>query len=191
MTAKTTPRKAAQLTKKRRGGSRTLSSSHKDALIQGRRMSATVDRYLRALHTPKRRGRKVSKTRLGERLVSAQMRAKSGTGVDRVVASQEARGAQRPAGHVAHVGEPRYRDPRGRVRERGEAVQREPGYSIRGLARSRRPVGGADPSGDRSNPRLSVTARKARWCGRAPAAGRGRLLGLGSGRRGDRAVPPS
>ena len=92
MTAKTTPHKAAQLTTKRRGRARTLSSSHKDAVRhEGRRMSATVDRYLRALHTPKRRGRKVSKTRLGERLVSADMRAKSATGVDRVVASQEAR----------------------------------------------------------------------------------------------------
>jgi putative transposase len=36
---------------------RRLSASHKRALAEGRTMSATVDRYLSAVNTPKRRGR--------------------------------------------------------------------------------------------------------------------------------------
>ncbi len=45
-------------------GSHKLSPGHKQALAAGRTMSATVDRYLAAVNTPKRRGRKVSKEAL-------------------------------------------------------------------------------------------------------------------------------
>jgi hypothetical protein len=96
--AKKTARKPAKKTAKksmkrsvRRPVSRTLSASHKRALAEGRTMSATVDRYLAAVNTPKRRGRKVSQAALVERLGAAQERAKSATGVERVLAAQEVR----------------------------------------------------------------------------------------------------
>ncbi len=54
-------------------------------------MSATVDRYLAAVSTPKRRGRKVSEAVLVERLDTARARAKTATGVERVLAAQEVR----------------------------------------------------------------------------------------------------
>ena len=57
-------------------------------------MSATVDRYLSAVNTPKRRGRKVSKGALQQRLTDARAKAKSATGVDRVLAAQEVRDLQ-------------------------------------------------------------------------------------------------
>ena len=57
-------------------------------------MSATVDRYLSAVNTPKRRGRKVSKAALVERLAEARARAKSATGVDKVLAAQDVRDLQ-------------------------------------------------------------------------------------------------
>ena len=56
--AKKTPRKPAKKATKR-PAARRLSASHKRALAEGRTMSATVDRYLTAVNTPKRRGRKV------------------------------------------------------------------------------------------------------------------------------------
>ena len=70
---------------------RKLSAAHKQALAEGRTMSAVVDRYLSAVNTPKRRGRKVSKTALVQRLAEARTKAKSSTGVDKVLAAQEVR----------------------------------------------------------------------------------------------------
>jgi hypothetical protein len=92
--AKKTVRKPAKKAVKKsvkRPVSRTLSASHKRALAEGRTMSAAVDRYLAAVNTPKRRGRKVSHDALVERLGAAQARAKSATGVERVLAAQEVR----------------------------------------------------------------------------------------------------
>ena len=68
-----------------------MSAAHKQALSEGRAMSSTVDRYLAALHTPKRRGRKVSRATLVQRLASARTRAKSSTGIERVLAAQAIR----------------------------------------------------------------------------------------------------
>jgi hypothetical protein len=84
--AKKTARKATK-----RPAARKLSAAHKRALAEGRTMSATVDRYLSAVNTPKRRGRKVSKSALQQRLVDARTKAKSATGVDKVLAAQEVR----------------------------------------------------------------------------------------------------
>lgn len=92
--AKKTARKPAKKAVKKsvkRPVSRTLSAAHKRALAEGRTMSAAVDRYLAAVNTPKRRGRKVSQDALVERLGAAQARAKSATGVERVLAAQEVR----------------------------------------------------------------------------------------------------
>ena len=86
-------RKAAKKAAKR-PAQRTLSAAHKRALAEGRTMSATVDRYLSAVNTPKRRGRKVSKAALVQRLSDARQKAKSATGVDRVLAAQEVRDLQ-------------------------------------------------------------------------------------------------
>ncbi len=57
-------------------------------------MSATVDRYLAAVNAPRRRGRKVSKSTLEQRLSSARVRVKTATGIDRVLAAQEVRDLQ-------------------------------------------------------------------------------------------------
>jgi hypothetical protein len=54
-------------------------------------MSATVNRYLDAVTTRKRRGRKVSKATLEQRLVAARARFKTETGVDKLLAAQEIR----------------------------------------------------------------------------------------------------
>lgn len=70
---------------------RTLSATHKRAMAQGRTLSAIVDRYLLALNTPKRRGRKVSPAALRQRLADAQKRKGNTTGLDKVLASQEVR----------------------------------------------------------------------------------------------------
>ena len=96
---KTAAKKAAKPTKTtkkatKRSAQRTLSAAHKRALAEGRTMSATVDRYLSAVNTPKRRGRKVSKATLYERLADARERAKSATGVEKVLAAQEVRDLQ-------------------------------------------------------------------------------------------------
>ena len=69
--AKKAARKATKRTTKKatkRSTQRTLSAAHKRALAEGRTMSATVDRYLSAVNTPKQRGRKVSKATLTQRL---------------------------------------------------------------------------------------------------------------------------
>ena len=57
-------------------------------------MSATVNRYLEAVTTPKRRGRKVSKATLEQRLGAARTRFKTGVGVDKLLAAQEIRDLQ-------------------------------------------------------------------------------------------------
>jgi hypothetical protein len=88
--AKKTPKKTVKKSAKA-PMSRGLSASHKRALSEGRRMSATVDRYLAAVTTPKRRGRKVPQAVLVERLAAAQVRAKTATGVERVLVAQEVR----------------------------------------------------------------------------------------------------
>jgi hypothetical protein len=95
--AKKAAAKPARKTMKKavkRPAQRKLSASHKQALAEGRTMSATVDRYLSAVNTPKRRGRKVSKAALVERLAEARTRAKSATGVDKVLAAQDVRDLQ-------------------------------------------------------------------------------------------------
>ena len=92
--AKKAVRKPAKKAARKAPASRRLSASHKRALAEGRTMSATVDRYLSAVNTPKRRGRKVSKAALQQRLVDARAKAKSATGVDRVLAAQEVRDLQ-------------------------------------------------------------------------------------------------
>jgi hypothetical protein len=73
---------------------RTMTSAHKRALSEGRAMSATVDRYLAAVNTPKRRGRKVSKATLEQRLAQARIDAKATVGVERVLAAQAVRDLQ-------------------------------------------------------------------------------------------------
>ena len=85
--------KAATRTAKR-AVPRTMTSAHKRALSEGRAMSATVDRYLAAVNTPKRRGRKVSKATLESRLAQARTDSKSAVGVDRVLAAQAVRDLQ-------------------------------------------------------------------------------------------------
>jgi hypothetical protein len=88
---KKSARKTASKKAVPRGGARRMSAAHKAALAEGRAMSATVDRYLSAVNTPKQRGRKVSKATLQQRLRDAEARAKASSGVDRVLAAQEVR----------------------------------------------------------------------------------------------------
>jgi hypothetical protein len=71
-----------------------MTAAHKKALAQGREHSRIVDQYLRAISTPKQRGRKVSEATLKQRLANAEARARSGVGLDRVLAAQEARDIQ-------------------------------------------------------------------------------------------------
>src|SRR3954465_204516 len=92
--AKKAARKPIKRTTKKatkRSTQRTRSAAHKRALVEGRTMSATVDRYLSAVNTPKRRGRKVSKAALVPRLAEAQLTAKSASGIDKLLAAQEVR----------------------------------------------------------------------------------------------------
>jgi hypothetical protein len=90
---KAAPKVAKKATRKatKAPAARKLSASHKRALAEGRTMSAVVDRYLSAVNTPKRRGRKVSKAALVQRLADATAKAKSATGVEKVLAAQEVR----------------------------------------------------------------------------------------------------
>ena len=69
---KKSARKTASKKAVPRGGARRMSAAHKAALAEGRAMSATVDRYLSAVNTPKQRGRKVSKATLQQRLRDAE-----------------------------------------------------------------------------------------------------------------------
>jgi hypothetical protein len=95
--AKKPVRKAGRTTRQSAKGptkaraQRTMSAAHKKALAEGRAMSLTVDRYLAVVNTPKRRGRKVSKSTLEQRLASARARVKAATGIDKVLAAQEIR----------------------------------------------------------------------------------------------------
>ena len=91
--ANTTTRRPAQRRTKR-AAPRKLSASHKRALAEGRTMSATVNRYLSAVNTPQRRGRKVSEATLTRRLADARQRFRTATGVDKVLAAQEVRDLQ-------------------------------------------------------------------------------------------------
>src|SRR5437868_12792285 len=91
--AKTTGRKPAKRSAKR-GAQRTLSTSHKRALAEGRTMSATVNRYLAAVRTSGRRGRPVSQATLTQRLADARKRFKTEVGVNKVLAAQEVRDLQ-------------------------------------------------------------------------------------------------
>jgi hypothetical protein len=74
---------------------RTLSASHKKALAGGRAMSATVNNYLIAIGTPRKRGRKVARATLERRLAEARSRVKIVTGVEKVVAAQTVRDLQK------------------------------------------------------------------------------------------------
>ena len=91
---KTASRKTAKRTTKKVAKRRTLSSAHKKALAEGRTMSATVDRYLAAINTPKRRGRKVTKATLVGRLADARAKSKSAGGIDKLLAAQGVRDLQ-------------------------------------------------------------------------------------------------
>jgi hypothetical protein len=88
---RSTKKTAKKSTKKRTLKKRTMSASHKKALAEGRRMSSTIDQYVRALNAPKRRGRQVTTATLRRRLGEAQARMRTGQGLDRVLAAQEAR----------------------------------------------------------------------------------------------------
>lgn len=57
-------------------------------------MSATVNRYLAALTTPKRRGRPPSQASLTKRLANARARFRTATGVNKVLAAQQVRDLQ-------------------------------------------------------------------------------------------------
>lgn len=89
--AKKTTKKTAKKTTARKPAKKALSPAHKRALAAGRNESAVVDRYVAALNTPKRRGRKVSAAQVRARLQAAEERTRRATGVERVLAHQEAR----------------------------------------------------------------------------------------------------
>jgi hypothetical protein len=102
MARKATKKTAKRTTAKkavRKPAKRTLSATHKKALAEGRTTSATVDRYLAAVNTPQRRGRKVSKATLEQRLASARVRSETVSGVDKVLAAQEVRDLQAKIAH--------------------------------------------------------------------------------------------
>jgi hypothetical protein len=86
-TAKIAPAKKAA----KKSGPKKMSTAHKAALAEGRRSTAVVDRYLSALHIPKRRGRQVSKQALQQRLSAAETQVRNATGVARLHAAQAAR----------------------------------------------------------------------------------------------------
>ncbi len=75
----------------------TFGTSHDDRRAQegARRRTddvpVTVDRYLAAVNTPRKRGRKVSKATLEQRLAATRVRARTATGTDRVLAAQQVR----------------------------------------------------------------------------------------------------
>ena len=83
-----------------RPGRRTLSASHKKALADGRAMSATVNNYLIAIATPRKRGRKVTRTTLEHRLADARSRLEVGKGVEKALAAQTVRDLQQKLGEA-------------------------------------------------------------------------------------------
>jgi len=89
--ARKTSKTGSRRVKAQSATQRTLSTAHKKALAEGRTMSATVDRYLTALNTPKRRGPKVTTARLTQRLTAANAHLATAKGVARVYAAQEIR----------------------------------------------------------------------------------------------------
>ena len=139
-------------------GSHKLSPGHKQALAAGRTMSATVDRYLAAVNTPKRRGRKVSKETLEARLAAALETARS-----RHRRREGARRARSSRVRVARRDERdrpgRHASPRGRVRGACDG-SRAPCIGYAGGATPRVPRRGADES--RHRPRDGSTVGFAR-----------------------------
>jgi hypothetical protein len=87
----TTKKKVAKKKSATKRPQKSMSAAHKLALAAGRNDSAAVSRYLDALNTPKRRGRKVSAATLRTRLRNAEERATSAVGVARVLAHQDIR----------------------------------------------------------------------------------------------------
>lgn len=75
----------------KRSGARKMTAAHKRALAEGRTISAVVDRYLAAINTPKRRGRKVARATLEQRLVAARSEVRTASGVEKVLAAQAVR----------------------------------------------------------------------------------------------------
>jgi hypothetical protein len=88
---KSSAKKAPAKKATKRSGPKKMSSQHKAALAEGRRSTAIVDRYLSALHIPKRRGRQVSRQALQQRLSAAEAQVRNATGVARLHAAQAAR----------------------------------------------------------------------------------------------------
>lgn len=68
-----------------------MSAAHKKALADGRRMSKTVDTYIRAIQTPNARGRKVSAAQIKSRLEEARQKVTTETGVNMLLAVQAVR----------------------------------------------------------------------------------------------------
>ena len=97
---KKTARKATKKTA-RKPPTRTMTASHKKALAEGRTMSSTVNQYLAAINTPKKRGRKVTKATLTRRLADAHAQLKTATGVDKVLAAQEVRDLEARIGQAS------------------------------------------------------------------------------------------
>ena len=73
---KTTKKTAAKKAAKERTQKKPMTATHKKALAAGRNEALTVNAYLAALNTPKRRGRKVSAATLRTRLNAAEERAR-------------------------------------------------------------------------------------------------------------------
>jgi len=127
---RTTVRKSTRKAAKR-PARRALTPSHKKALAEGRTLSATVNRYLAAVNTPKKRGRKVSAASLNSRLVAARTRLETSTGVDKALAAQEVRDLQSPARAGDYGEHGRREDSGSRLREGRKEVRREPGHHLR------------------------------------------------------------
>jgi hypothetical protein len=83
-----------------------MSAAHKKALAEGRTMSAAVDRYLVAVNTPKRRGRKITKATLEQRLTDARIRLRTATGVEKVLAAQDVRDLEAKTAQLSTSGQP-------------------------------------------------------------------------------------
>src|SRR5437879_2567046 len=81
---KTAKKASAKKASARRSGPRTMSAGHKRALAEGRQSAAAVDRYLAALHVPKRRGRQVSLATLQQRLATVEVDIKKAMGTARL-----------------------------------------------------------------------------------------------------------
>lgn len=87
------PKRVAKKIAKKRGP-RKVTAAHKKAMAQGRSEAVSVNRYLAVLHSPRPRGRQVTRASLQARLAQAQTRAKQSTGLDRVLAAQAVRDLQ-------------------------------------------------------------------------------------------------